>query len=197
MLKTGITGGMGVGKSAAAKTFKKLGVHIFDADREAKQLLDSSAIIQNDLMAEFGSDILDNTGKINREKLADVSFQDEYHQITLNSIIHPHIFEKIDEDYQKISTKSKASFFMVDGALIYESGLNSHLDYIIVVTAKLSIRMERAFKKGNLSQKDILKRIDLQWPCETKVRMADFVIHNNTTEKDLQSQVKKIFDLLI
>ena len=197
MLKTGITGGMGVGKSAAAKTFKKLGVHIFDADREAKQLLDSSAIIQNDLMAEFGSDILDNTGKINREKLADVSFQDEYHQITLNSIIHPHIFEKIDEDYQKISTKSKASFFMVDGALIYESGLNSHLDYIIVVTAKLSIRMERAFKKGNLSRDDILRRIDLQWPCETKVRMADFVIHNDTTEKDLQSQVKKIFDRLV
>ena len=64
MLKTGITGGMGVGKSAAAKTFKELGAHIFDADREAKQLLDSSAIIQNDLMAEFGSDILDNTGKI-------------------------------------------------------------------------------------------------------------------------------------
>ena len=197
MLKTGITGGMGVGKSAAAKTFKKLGVHIFDADREAKQLLDSSAIIQNDLMAEFGSDILDNTGKINQGKLADVSFQDEYHQITLNSIIHPHIFEKIDADYQKISTKSKASFFMVDGALIYESGLNSHLDYIIVVTAKLSNRMERAFKKGNLSRDDILRRIDLQWPCETKVRMADFVIHNNTTEKDLQSQVKKIFDLLI
>ena len=197
MLKTGITGGMGVGKSAAAKTFKKLGVHIFDADREAKQLLDSSAIIQNDLMAEFGSDILDNTGKINQGKLADVSFQDEYHQITLNSIIHPHIFEKIDEDYQKISTKSKASFFMVDGALIYESGLNSHLDYIIVVTAKLSIRMERAFKKGNLSRDDILRRIDLQWPCETKVRMADFVIHNDTTEKDLQSQVKKIFDRLV
>jgi len=197
MLKTGITGGMGVGKSAAAKTFKKLGVHIFDADREAKQLLDSSAIIQNDLMAEFGSDILDNTGKINQGKLADVSFQDEYHQITLNSIIHPHIFEKIDEDYQKISTKSKASFFMVDGALIYESGLNSHLDYIIVVTAKLSNRMERAFKKGNLSRDDILRRIDLQWPCETKVRMADFVIHNNTTEKDLQSQVKKIFDRLV
>jgi len=197
MLKTGITGGMGVGKSAAAKTFKELGAHIFDADREAKQLLDSSAIIQNDLMAEFGSDILDNTGKINRGKLANVSFQDEYHQSTLNSIIHPHIFEKIDEDYQKVSTKSKSSFFMVDGALIYESGLDSHLDYIIVVTAKLSIRMERAFKKGNIPREDILRRIDLQWPCETKVRMADFVIHNDTTEKDLKSQVKKIFDRLV
>jgi len=197
MLKIGLTGGIGVGKSATAKAFIKLGIHIFDADRKAKQLLDSSAIIQNDLMAEFGSDILDNTGKINRKKLADVGFQDEYHQSTLNSIIHPHIFEKIEEDYQKISTKSETSFFMVDGALIYESELDRHLDYIIVVTAKLSIRMERALKKGVLPRKDILRRIDLQWPCETKIRMADFVIHNDTTEKDLQSQVKEIFDRLV
>ena len=197
MMKTGLTGGMGVGKSAAAKAFKKLGVHIFDADREAKKLLNTSAIIQNDLMAEFGSDILNNAGKIDREKLANVSFQDAYHQMSLNSIIHPHIFEKIDEDYHKTSSKNKASFFMVDGALIYESGLDTHLDYIIVVTAKLSIRMERSFKKGNLLREDILRRIDLQLPCETKVRMADFVIHNNTTEKDLQSQVKQIFDQLV
>ena len=196
-MKTGLTGGMGVGKSAAAKAFKKLGVHIFDADREAKKLLNTSAIIQNDLMAEFGSDILNNAGKIDREKLANVSFQDAYHQMSLNSIIHPHIFEKIDEDYHKTSSKNKASFFMVDGALIYESGLDTHLDYIIVVTAKLSIRMERSFKKGNLLREDILRRIDLQLPCETKVRMADFVIHNNTTEKDLQSQVKQIFDQLV
>ena len=197
MMKTGLTGGMGVGKSSAAKAFKKLGVHIFDADREAKKLLNTSAIIQNDLMAEFGSDILNNAGKIDREKLANVSFQDAYHQMSLNSIIHPHIFEKIDEDYHKTSSKNKASFFMVDGALIYESGLDTHLDYTIVVTAKLSIRMERSIKMGNLTREDILRRIDLQLPCETKVRMADFVIHNNTTEKDLQSQVKQIFDQLV
>lgn len=197
MMKTGLTGGMGVGKSSAAKAFKKLGVHIFDADKEAKKLLNTSVIIQNDLMAEFGSDILNNSGKIDREKLAKVSFQDEYHQMNLNSIIHPHIFEKIDKAFDKISSKNKASFFMVDGALIYESGLDTHLDYIIVVTAKLSIRMERAFKKGNLTREDILRRIDLQWPCETKVRLADFVIHNNTTEKDLKEQVKEIYDKLV
>jgi len=197
MLKTGLTGGIGVGKSAAAKAFKKLGAHIFDADREAKKLLATSAIIQNDLMAEFGSDILNNSGKIDWGKLANVSFQDEYHQMNLNSIIHPHIFEKIDEDFNKISSKNKASFFMVDGALIYESGLDTHIDYTIVVTAKLSIRMERSIKKGNLTREDILKRIDLQWPCETKVRMADFVIHNNTTEKDLKEQVKEIYNKLV
>tara|TARA_Y100000294_G_C8515145_1_gene320502 strand:- start:205 stop:798 length:594 start_codon:yes stop_codon:yes gene_type:complete len=197
MMKTGLTGGMGVGKSAAAKAFKKLGAHIFDADREAKKLLDTSPIIQNDLMAEFGSDILDNSGKIDRVKLAKVSFQDEYHQMNLNSIIHPHIFEKIDDEFDKISSKNKASFFMVDGALIYESGLDTHLDYIIVVTAKLFIRMERSIKKENLSREDIMRRIDLQWPCETKVRMADFVIHNNTTEKVLKEQVKEIYDKLV
>ena len=148
-------------------------------------------------MAEFGSDILNNTGKIDRGKLANVSFQDEYHQMNLNSIIHPHIFEKIDEDFIKISSKNKASFFMVDGALIFESGLDTHLDYTIVVTAKLTIRMERSIKKGNLTREDILRRMELQWPCETKVRMADFIIHNNTTEKDLKEQVKEIYNKLL
>ena len=197
MLKTGLTGGIGVGKSVAAKAFKKLGVHIFDADKEAKRLLDNSAIIQNDLMAEFGSDILNNSGRIDRGKLAKVSFQDEYHQMNLNSILHPHIFEKVDEKFDKISSENKASFFMVDGALIYESGLDTHLDYTIVVTAKLTIRMERSIKKGNLTREDILRRIELQWPCETKVRMADFVIHNNTTEKNLKEQVKEIYNKLV
>ena len=196
MIKTGLTGGMGVGKSSAAKAFNKMGVHIFDADKEAKKLLDSSVIIQNDLMAEFGSDILDKSGKIDRTKLAKISFQDEYHQSNLNSIIHPHIFDKIDSEFEKISSKNKAAFFMVDGALIYESGLNTHLDYVIVVTSKLLIRMERALKRGRLTREDILRRVDLQWPCETKVRMADFVIHNNTTEKKLTSQVKEIYKQL-
>ena len=196
-MKTGLTGGMGVGKSAAAKAFKKLGAHIFDADKEVKKLLTTSAIIQNDLMAEFGSDILDNSGKIDRGELAKISFQDEYHQMNLNSIIHPHIFEKIDDEFDKISSKNKPSFFMVDGALIYESGLDTHLDYIIVVTAKLSIRMERSIKKRNLTREDIMRRIDLQWPCETKVRMADFVIHNDTTEKVLKEQVKEIYNKLV
>jgi len=196
MLKNGLTGGIGVGKSAAANLFKNMGVHVFDADKVAKNLLDTSAVIQNDLMAEFGTDILDIYGKIDRAKLARVSFQDEHHQSNLNSIIHPHIFEEIDKEFDKVSSKNKAPFFMVDGALIYESGLDTHLDYVIVVTAKLSIRMERSIKRGNLAREEILRRIDLQWPCETKVRMADFVINNNTTEKDLQSEVLEIFNQL-
>jgi dephospho-CoA kinase len=196
MLKNGITGGIGVGKSAAANLFRKMGVHVFDADIIAKNLLNTSAVIQNDLMAEFGTDILDVYGKIDRGKLARVSFQDEYHQSNLNSIIHPHIFEEIDREFDKICSKNKAPFFMVDGALIYESGLDAHLDYVIVVTAKLSIRMERSIKRGSLNREEILRRIDLQWPCETKVRMADFVINNNTTEKDLQSEVLEIFNQL-
>lgn len=196
MLKNGLTGGIGVGKSAAANLFKNMGVHVFDADKVGKNLLDTSAVIQNDLMAEFGTDILDIYGKIDRAKLARVSFQDEHHQSNLNSIIHPHIFEEIDKEFDKVSSKNKAPFFMVDGALIYESGLDTHLDYVIVVTAKLSIRMERSIKRGNLAREEILRRIDLQWPCETKVRMADFVINNNTTEKDLQSEVLEIFNQL-
>ena len=197
MLKIGLTGGIGVGKSTTAKIFKDLNVHLFDADQVAKSLMENSAQIQNDLMAEFGTDILGKNGKIDRKKLARISFQDEYHQSNLNSIIHPYIFNKIDSEFDRISSEKKKSIFMIDGALIFESGLNTHLDYVIVVTSKFSDRMERALIKGNLNREDILKRIDLQFPCETKIKLADFIIYNDKTEKELKSQVVEIYNQLI
>ena len=105
MLKVGLTGGIGTGKSTASALFKDLGAFIFDADKEAKRLLDTSEIIQNELITEFGTDILNGENKIHRAKLARVSFQDEEHQFILNSIIHPHIFQIIDKSFDKITSK--------------------------------------------------------------------------------------------
>ena len=108
MLKVGLTGGMGTGKSTASDIFRKLGAFIFDADKEAKLLLDTSKSIQNELITEFGTDILTGENKIDRGKLARISFQDEEHQFILNSIIHPHIFEKIDESFEKVFLQQKS-----------------------------------------------------------------------------------------
>ena len=105
MLKVGLTGGMGTGKSTASDIFRKLGAFIFDADKEAKLLLDTSKNIQNELIAEFGTDILNGENKIDRGKLARISFQDEEHQFILNSIIHPHIFQIIDKSFDRVSSQ--------------------------------------------------------------------------------------------
>ena len=192
MLKVGLTGGIGTGKSTSSLMFKDLGAFIFDADKEAKRLLDTSKSIQNELIRKFGTDILNGENKIDRAKLARVSFQDEDHQFILNSIIHPHIFQIIDKSFDRVSSQKKHP-----GALIFESGLNTHLNYTIVITANMKHRMARVLKNSNLSREDVLRRIELQWSDEEKVNLADFTLQNNGTEKELKAQIQKVYAKLV
>jgi len=193
MLKIGLTGGLGSGKSTASAMLAKLGSYIFDADAEAKIILDSNKKVQKDIVGEFGSDVIDKSGLIDRKKLAQVAFQDEDHSILLNAIIHPYIFKAMDVRYEKIAVENEFKNFVVDGALVFESGMNQHLDYIILIASLLKFRLGRALKRGNLTRDDILRRIDLQWTDKQKAEMSDYVIHNNGTEVELEEAIKKFF----
>ena len=197
MLRVGLTGGIGSGKSTASKFFESFGSFVINADEEAKNLLSSSETVQHELISEFGTDIIDVSGQINKTKLARVAFQDEEHQQRLNSVIHPYIYNIIDDQFNQILNEGKFDIFVVDGALIFESGYDVHMDYIIVVTALLKNRMERALARETLSREEILKRIDLQWPEEEKVNLADFVIHNDGSENELKKNVKNLIKKLI
>ena len=196
MLRIGLTGGIGSGKSTASKFFESFGSFVINADEEAKNLLSSSETVQHELISEFGTDIIDVSGQINKTKLARVAFQDEEHQQRLNSVIHPYIYNIIDDQFNQILNEGKFDIFVVDGALIFESGYDVHMDYIIVVTALLKNRMERALARETLSREEILKRIDLQWPEEEKVNLADFVIHNDGSENELKKNVKNLIKKL-
>jgi dephospho-CoA kinase len=196
MLRVGLTGGIGSGKSTASKFFESFGSFVINADEEAKNLLSSSDTVQHELISEFGTDIIDVSGQINKTKLARVAFQDEEHQQRLNSVIHPYIYNTIDDQFNQILNEGKFDIFVVDGALIFESGYDVHMDYIIVVTALLKNRMERALARETLSREEILKRIDLQWPEEEKVNLADFVIHNDGSENELKKNVKNLIKKL-
>ena len=197
MLKVGLTGGIGSGKSTASKFFEKLGAFILDADKEAKNLLEKNEIVQHEVISEFGTDIINTTGKVDKNKLARVAFQDVDHQRRLNSVVHPYIYDLIDKTFDKVLNDGKYAVFIIDAAMIYESGYDIHLDYIIVITAQLKNRMERALARNTLTREEILKRIEFQWPEEEKVGMADFVIHNDDSEKELNDNIKSIIKKLI
>ena len=196
MLKIGLTGGIGSGKSSVSELFSKWGAYIFDADSVAKEILNNNETAQGEMIAEFGTDILDGSGNIDKQKLARIAFQDENHQLRLNTIIHPYVFTEIDSKFDIILSNKKHEIFVVDAALIYESGADTHMDYIIVVTSHLRLRTQRVMERGGLTREEFLSRLDLQWPDEDKVHMADFVIHNNGTENDLLEESQKVFDRL-
>lgn len=197
MLRVGLTGGIGSGKSTASNFFELFGSFVINADEEAKKILAYNETVQHELISEFGTDIIDVSGEINKAKLARVAFQDEDHQQRLNSVIHPYIYNSIDNHFNDVLKDGKFDIFIVDGALIFESGYDVHMDYIVVVTALLKNRMERALARQTLSREEILKRIELQWPEEEKVNLADFVIHNDGSEEDLKNNVKILIEKLI
>ena len=197
MLRVALTGGIGTGKSTASKILNELGAFIFDADKKAKNILKNNETVQSELIAEFGTDIMSGDEKIDNNKLARIAFQDQDHQLRLNSIIHPYVFQEIDEIFDDVLEKGKNDIFVIDAALIYESGADTHMDYVIVITALLKIRMERALQRETLSRDEILKRIDLQWPEEEKIALADFVIHNDSTEKELLNSIADIYNKLV
>ena len=197
MLRVGLTGGIGSGKSTASNFFELFGSFVINADEEAKKILSSNETVQHELISEFGTDIIDVSGEINKAKLARVAFQDEDHQQRLNSVIHPYIYNSIDNHFNDVLKDVKFDIFIIDGALIFESGYDVHMDYIVVVTAQLKNRMERAIARQTLSREEILKRIELQWPEEEKVNLADFVIHNDGSEEDLKNNVKILIEKLI
>ena len=197
MLKVGLTGGIGSGKSTASNFFNELGAFVLDADTEAKNMISANEVVQHELISEFGTDIINAAGKIDKEKLARVAFQDVDHQRRLNSVVHPYIYDLIDNSYEKILSDGKHSVFIIDAAMIYESGYDIHLDYIIVITAQLKNRMERALARNTLTREEILKRIEFQWTEEEKVGMADFVIHNDGSKKELNANIKSLIKKLI
>ena len=196
MLKVALTGGIGSGKSEVSTLFSKWGAYIFDADTIAKQILDKNKTAQNELILEFGSDVISAEGIIDKKKLSRVAFQNEFNQLKLNTIIHPYVFKEIDLCFQSIIEKGNHDIFIVDAALIYESGADIHMDYVIVITSHLRIRIERVMKKGDLSRDEFLKRVELQWPEKDKIEMADFIIYNNESKDELKKEAKKVYNQL-
>ena len=197
MLKVGLTGGIGSGKSELSRFFEKWGAYIFDADKEAKIIIDTKEFVQKEIIAEFDTNILNAENIIDRKKLARIAFQDEGHQLRLNSIMHPYVFQEIDKQFDNVSSANKHKIFVVDAALIYESGADTHMDFMIVITSLLRFRAERAMGRGNMTREDFMKRVDLQWTDKDKAHMADFIISNNNSLEDLKKDARKIFDKLI
>jgi len=180
MLKAGITGGIGTGKSYVCAIFKALGVPVYDADLRAKQLVDESKSIKQKITEVFGTGAFSSDGEYERKFISRKIFENPDLKIALENIIHPAVREDSLRWFADLE-KKQHPYALKEAALLFESGSHAELDKIIVVDAPLELRIRRILKRDGLSEHETLARIGNQWPQETKLRQADFIIQNDGT----------------
>tara|TARA_B100000378_G_scaffold145120_1_gene117230 strand:- start:404 stop:1006 length:603 start_codon:yes stop_codon:yes gene_type:complete len=195
MIIVGITGGLASGKSVASNVFKRYNAYIFNGDEEAKKLLFRKEISQAVLDAFPALD------SITPESLAKVVFIDQESQKKLNQIIHPAVNEAILKKIEKIRDENQHPIFVVDAALIIESGSYQYYNEfnlpLILITSPESVRIERALVRGNLSLDTIQDRIKLQWPDEKKKEYANYIIENNSSLANFELEIEKLIQTII
>jgi dephospho-CoA kinase len=185
----GITGGIGSGKSTVSRILsEKLNAPILDADKIAKEAVNSPEIISK-IKKFFGESIFDNPQIINREKLSDIVFSNENKLLELNKIIHPYVIEEIEKKVNEL--KQDNEYIILDVPLPNESFINLS-DKIIVVVANEETRIKRVMTRSNLSEDSVKKRIEKQMPVENYIKLADFLIKNNSSMVDLVEKINEI-----
>jgi dephospho-CoA kinase len=195
MLRIGITGGLGSGKSMAARFFAERGARIFDADYEAKLILLRHEPIRQAVIDEWGEAIVNEVGEIDFIKLANCAFSKPERQRRLNEIIHPQVIQVAEQEMREASREG-VHLFVLDVPLLFEAQMEQYLDYTIAVTAAEELRIQRALERGNLSEADIRKRMKLQMTDDERTAQADFVANNDGTLEELQHRLQEILDIL-
>jgi dephospho-CoA kinase len=175
MLKVGLTGSIGSGKSTIAGVFRVLGIPVYMADEEAKKILDLPEIIIQ-VVSQFGKNLTDADGLIDRKALAAKVFSDAEKLGRLNAIIHPRVRSHFSEWIEKTVN---VSYIMQEAAIMYESGFSIFFDKIIVVAAPVEERIARVVKRDNMTRQQVLDRMDKQWSESKKLEQADYVIFNS------------------
>lgn len=187
MIKVGLTGNIGSGKSMVCQAFAALGVPIFNADLEARKILNSTQLVQ-EIQDIFGRDVVNDTNEIDRKKLADIVFQAPEELEKLNQLIHP----KLRKRFQAwCFENNKEPYVIQEAAILFENKFHIVMDKIITVSAPQELRMKRVLDRDGSQEMEVLARMNNQWPDGKKEALSDFVIKNDGTEM-LLPQILKI-----
>lgn len=188
MLKIGITGGIGSGKTTVCKLFALFGVPVYYADERAKAITTENQSLKQQIIEAFGPNSYLSDGTYNRPYISGIVFKDATKLVLLNSIIHPAVHMDAKEWQEK---NSRFPYSLKEAALLFESGSNQDLDMIIFVSAPESLRIQRVMSRDHLSESEIRQRIQKQMPDDEKRSKSDFVILNDESTS-LIRQVKTL-----
>jgi len=185
MLKVGLTGGIGSGKSYICKVFRTLGIPVYESDIEAKRLMQDNGEVQSGIIEIFGSKSYID-GKLNNLYISDKVFKDNQLLAKLNAVVHP----AVHLDFMRwMKTRDNTPYVIKEAAILFESGASDHMDYNILVVADESTRISRVTKRDNVSEEQVRDRIANQMSDEKKKKLADSIIYNENDSMVLQQIV--------
>ena len=192
----GLTGGIATGKSTVSALLKKAGAVIIDADRIARQVVKKGLPAYREIIENFGEDILQPDGEINRRVLGDIIFNDPQKKQLLNRIVHPHVRKEQNRQLKHIEKNDPDAIVILDIPLLIETQTHVDLSELIVVYAPEHIQIARLMQRDGISRSDALARIRSQMPIEEKKARATIVIDNSGSREDTRKQTLKLFQRL-
>jgi dephospho-CoA kinase len=198
MLRLGLTGGIASGKSVVGEMFVKLGAHLIQADAVSHSLMQPGLPIYNEVVHQFGREILNADASINRSRLAALAFGGASPRVKeLNEIVHPAVIEYENKWMEEIGRRDPNAIAIVEAALILESGATERFDRLIVVTCRPEQRIARFAQRMAISEDaaraEVTRRMAAQISDEKKIKAADFVIDNSGSLEGTQQQVQQVF----
>jgi dephospho-CoA kinase len=195
MLKVGLTGGIASGKSTVAYILRDLDCPLLEADPLGHELLEQGQPAYEEVVREFGNEVLDPFGKVDRAKLGAIIFADAQKRACLNQILHPRILNVVRKWFAALERSGAPELAVVEAALIIEAGFDKELDRILVCWCRPEQQLERLQERG-LSLEDSRLRIAAQMPVDEKRRLADEVIDCSGTIEETEAQVAKVLEKL-
>lgn len=187
----GLTGGIGSGKSTVLAMLRKKGAAVFVADEVAKSLMNTDAELRNEVIQHFGEAAYPD-GTLNRAYLAKLVFNDKNKLQLLNSFVHP----RVRNEFRKTIKSAKEKFLIYEAAILFESGSDTLCDYIILVTAKKEDRIDRVVARDQISDSEVMARMQHQQDSSHHFENVNFIIRNQEIVHT-KSQVDTIFELLL
>jgi dephospho-CoA kinase len=191
MIKIGITGGIGSGKSLVSKIIETLGYTVFNSDFEAKVIINTNANVRSELIEVFGASVYTDTG-LNKDFLAKKIFSDPSLREKINQIVHP----RVREAFNNMCATNAEGLVFNEAAILIETGAYSQFDKIILVTAPEALRITRVMARDGASEADVKARIASQWNDTKKAEFADVVIENDEIQP-LLIQIENFIDQVI
>jgi dephospho-CoA kinase len=194
MLKVGITGGIGSGKTTVCRIFETLGIPVFYADTVAKEIMVSDSLLVAGVKQTFGNDSYFADGRLNNKYIADIVFSNAEELNKLNGLVHPAVFRAFDIWVARLPEHTP--YILKEAALLFESGSYKMCDKSVLVTAPLEMKLKRVMLRDGVTADQVKARMNKQFSDEQKMEMADYVVLNNETDS-LITQVLELHELFL